>query len=326
MDDHSDPQAAASRAPAEKPDPPRHRWLRRIGRWLLLFVLIPYLAIVALFAMMQRSLIYQGTRLEVIHLEEAGFPEGQAHDVAIKAHDGLTLRGWHVFPSGQIAADDSERRRHLAQASWVLLAFPGNAGSRIDRGFELRDFADLGMHVFLFDYRGYGDNPGSPSEESIAADARAVWKYLIQECGIEHRRIIIFGESLGGGVATRLAADVCEAGQPPAALVLNSTFSSLADAAAWHYPFLPARLLLFDRFDSQSRIANVSCPTVLIHGTDDDIVPIQLGRKLFDAAPPESAGGIQKRFIEVPHGRHNDIPRSQLQESLRRLMDAAPKQ
>ena len=322
MDPPPDTPKTGSATPAGQSLSLGHRGLRRLARWLFLFVFIPYLAIIVIFAVRQRSFIYQGTRVELIHVADSRLPDGRVHDVTVSAHDGLTLHGWHVLPAGQTTADRDDSHRRLSDAKWLVLAFPGNSGSRIDRGHELRDFVDIGMHVVLFDYRGYGENPGSPSEESIAADARSIWTWATSERSVPHGRIILFGESLGGGVATRLAADLCRDGTPPAALVLNSTYSSLGDAAAWHYPYLPIRPLLLDRYESEAYIQDVTCPIVVFHGTEDDIVPVEIGRKLFQAAPARSESGIEKLFIEVPHGGHNDVPRSTLQEALRKLTDA----
>ena len=109
------------------------------------------------------------------------------------------------------------------------------------------------------------------------------------------------------GVAIRLAAEVCRAGTPPAGLCACSTFSSLEDAAAWHFPWLPTRWLLLDRFPSAERVTQVTCPILLLHGRRDTTVPYDLGRKLFEACPAESADGIPKRLVDLPQADHNDI-------------------
>jgi fermentation-respiration switch protein FrsA (DUF1100 family) len=244
-------------------------------------------------------------------------PTGKVHTISISTLDGLKLNGWHVLADGSTAGTSRECDRHLAEGGRVVLYFSGNAGDRTSRGNSCRDFTELDADVFLFDYRGYGENPGSPSEEGLADDARAVWKYATEERNISPSRIVLFGESLGGGVATRLCSEVCAAGTPPAALILTSTFSSMLDTAAWHYPMFPIRLMLWDRFESKKRIASVSCPLLQIHGTRDSIIPFELGRKLFAAAPRRSATQIEKTFIELPNAGHNDIPRQPFREALR---------
>jgi fermentation-respiration switch protein FrsA (DUF1100 family) len=219
----------------------------------------------------------------------------------------LDLHGWHILPTGEIAADQDECDWQLSLGSPLVLYFSGNAGNRRYRTLECDIFTRLGCHVFLFDYRGYGDNAGSPSEERLAADAQAVWRYATAQRGVPPERIIVCGESLGGGVAVRLAADLCQAGTSPGALLLRSTFSSLADVASYHYPWLPVRWLLRDRYPAAEQISNVTCPILHIHGLRDTIVPIQFGKKLFAAAPERAANGLPKRFVELPGADHNDI-------------------
>ncbi len=135
--------------------------------------------------------------------------------ISLKTDDGLTLNGWHFLA----ARDDAEDQaiappREQASLETVALFFSGNGGHRGYRVGEAGLLTRARADVFLFDYRGYGDNPGEPSEEALASDARAVWRYATGERGIEPRRIVLYGESLGGAVAVRLAADVCAAGTP----------------------------------------------------------------------------------------------------------------
>ncbi len=137
----------------------------------------------------------------------------------------------------------------------------------------------MGLSVLLFDYRGYGGNPGRPSEEGLAADARAAQAWLAAQPEVDPDRIAYFGESLGAAVAVGLAVQ-----RPPAALVLRSPFTSLADVGAVHYPWLPVRRLLLDRYPSIERIASVHAPLLVIAGDRDDIVPLSLSRRLYDAA------------------------------------------
>lgn len=157
------------------------------------------------------------------------------------------------------------------------------------------ELSRLGMSVLLFDYRGYGGNPGTPSEKGLAADARAAQAWLAQQPEIDADRIVYFGESLGAAVAIELSLQ-----RPPAALVLRSPFTSLSDVGKVHFPWLPVGWLLAERYPSIDRIASLSVPVMVIAGDRDDVVPESLSRKLYDAAPDP------KRYLLVPGTGHND--------------------
>lgn len=171
----------------------------------------------------------------------------------------------------------------------------GNGGDRSTRAALAVALNRMGLSVLLFDYRGYGGNPGRPSEEGLAADARAAQAWLAAQPEVDPQRIAYFGESLGAAVAVGLAVQ-----RPPAALVLRSPFTSLADVGAVHYPWLPIRRLLLDQYPSIERIASVHAPLLVIAGDRDDIVPLALSRRLYDAAVEP------KRFVLVPGAGHND--------------------
>ena len=281
--------------------------MRRTQRIVLLLI-VAGLFCISMFAFFQRSLIYLPSRVARIEPQDSGLAAGRVHTITVTTEDGLELRGWHILPYDITAKDHQACDRQLAEMdSPVILYFSGNGGDRTYRTDDFELLANLGCHVFAFDYRGYGDNPGSPTEPWLASDAHAIWNYAVRTRGIDPARLILFGESLGGGVAVRLAAEVCEAGTPPGGLILRGTFSSLVDVAAYHYPWLPVRMLLIDRYPSVERIPRVTCPILHIHGGRDRIVPIRFGRKLFAAAPEKSVGGVAKRFVELPAAGHNDI-------------------
>lgn len=311
-------------APAAPLPPPKPGWRTRVRGILLRLGLYPALFLVAL-TFFQRSMIYYPTRVAAVPAQSAGLPVGQVHDFTMWTSDGVMLHGWHVLAEDrrcQTAADcDSE----LATAPWVVLFFHGNAGNRGHRVADCKTFAALGADVLIFDYRGYADSSGSPSETGLTADARALWNYATQERHVPPERILLNGESLGGAVATRLAADLSQAGTPPAGLILLGTFSSLVDMAAYHYPWIPARWLLIDRYDSARHIAQVTCPILQFHGTHDDIVPVESGRRLFAASREQSRSGIAKEFLEVPHAGHNDFRESDLREPLGRFFERLAK-
>ena len=155
--------------------------------------------------------------------------------------------------------------------------------------------ARMGLAVLLFDYRGYGGNPGHPTEEGLAADARAALGYLAGRPEVDPERVIYFGESLGAAVALRLATE-----RPPAALVLRSPFASLAEVGRRHYPVLPVSLLLRDRYDSAALAGRLDAPLLVVAGGRDQIVPASHSRRLFEAAPQP------KRLVVLDGADHND--------------------
>lgn len=262
--------------------------------------------IVLMLTLFQRSLIYVPTKTRPLPAAQFGLARGGAFDVQTDS-DGVTLHGWHCLPHGAVAADSAECDRLLRDASHVVLFFSGNAGHRGYRLDELELLRRLGCHVFLFDYRGYAENEGRPSESAFVGDALQIWRYVTEERRVSPDKVIVVGESLGGGVAVQLAAQLCARGSPPGGLVLRSTFSSLVDVGRYHFPWLPVRWALIDRFLSHEHIRQVTCPVLLFHGTSDTIVPERFGRKLFAAAPERSATGVEKQFVELPGVGHNNV-------------------
>lgn len=201
------------------------------------------------------------------------------HDVVITTDDGIDLAASY-FP-----VDDGGP---------AVLMCHGNGGDRSMRVPLAAALNRMGMSVLLLDYRGFGGNPGRPSEEGLAADARAAQAWLAAQPGVEG--MVYFGESLGAAVALGLAME-----RPPEALVLRSPFTSLADIAAVHYPWLPVRWVLMDHYPSIERIASVRVPVLIAAGDRDDIVPESMSRRLFDAAHEP------KRYVVVPGAGHNDL-------------------
>lgn len=199
-------------------------------------------------------------------------------DVRLTCADGKTIHGWFV-------PHDNPRA--------TMLFFHGNAGNISHRTESLALYHRLGLAVLIVDYHGYGQSEGKARERNTYLDADAAWEYLTETRGIPPERIVMFGRSLGGAVATYLAEK-----HTPAVLIVESTFTSAADMARAMLPIYP-RLLVRIGFDTQSRIANVRCPVLVVHSRDDDLVPFQQGRAVFDAAPQP------KQFLEL-EGGHND--------------------
>ena len=267
----------------------------RVSVGVTLAVLVLFLALLWLG---QRRLIYFPAT-ESPALERAGL--AGAERIVFDTADGLRLNGWFI------PGDEPAPRV-------TVLVFNGNAGHR---GFRVPLAAALrrhGLQVLLTDYRGYGGNPGSPSEEGLAADARAAREYVLSRPDVDRSRIVYFGESLGAAVAVRLAVE-----HPPAALVLRSPFASLPEVGSYHYPFLPVRLLLRDRFASIDRANQIRSPVLVIAGTRDTIVPIGHTRRLYEAivAP--------KTLVEMS-ADHNDetlLAGEEMVQAILRLVRAA---
>ncbi len=200
-------------------------------------------------------------------------------DVWLTAADGVRIHGWFV-PHPEARA--------------TLLFFHGYAGNIADRLDSLSIFHGLGLNSLIIDYHGYGNSGGTPGEAETYLDAEAAWSYLLEERRIPAGKTVIFGRSLGGGVATWLAARV-----KPAGLIIESTFTSVADLGARLYPLFPVRWLARIRYDNKTALASVACPLLVVHSRDDEIMPPAHGRALFEAAPEP------KSFLEL-RGTHND--------------------
>jgi fermentation-respiration switch protein FrsA (DUF1100 family) len=241
-------------------------------------VLVAALVLAAVWAG-QRRLIYFPFR-NVPPPADAGLR--LVEEVSFPTEDGLTLHGWFVPPVS-------------GSASITILVFNGNAGNRGMRGSLAQAFAARGIATFLFDYRGYGENRGTPSESGLVRDARAARAYLDGRPDVDPRRVVYFGESLGAAVAVHLAVEAA-----PAALVLRSPFTSLTDIGRHHYPFLPVRWLLRDRYPSIELIPRVSAPVLVIAGDRDRVIPVEQSRALFAAAPQP------RELVIIERANHND--------------------
>ncbi len=215
-------------------------------------------------AAMQRRLVYFPDTSAV---PSAGSVLPGARDVTLRTSDGLDLGAWFAPPT-------TDRDLDLA----VLVA-PGNGGNRAGRVGLAALLRKEGLAVLLMDYRGYGGNPGEPSEEGLARDADAAVAAL-GDLGYAPEQVVYLGESLGTGVVSALAART-----PPAGVVLRSPFTDLAAVGAHHYPWLPVRLLLRDRFPVVEHVRRSDVPLVVVYGTDDSVVPPELSRQVADEAP-----------------------------------------
>jgi uncharacterized protein len=268
--------------------------------WGIGVVLLLYGAILVWFSANERRLIY---------FPEAG-PVGlpgpasglAARRITIVTADHLRLVGWSVTPP---PGDP--------QGLWVLILH-GNAGNiatpgRIEHDRQLHG---LGLGIVAFDYRGYGESEGTPTESGLFTDARAAYDFLRDSLGAPASRIIIYGHSLGSAVAIELASTVTAGG-----LIVEGGFTSLPDLGAEIYPWIPVRVLARSRFASLDRIGGVRMPILCIHGRDDMTIPIAQGRRLFAGAP------APKEFLEVAGG-HDDaheVGRADYERGIRRFLE-----
>lgn len=253
-------------------------------------LLVRALAVVALVAAVVLVVLYVAQR-SLIYFPGSTGPDGEllpaeAEVVEFDTADGVRLSGW--FLPGRGRSDPTPGP--------AVLIFNGNAGDRSDRLPLAEALADHGYGVLLFDYRGYAGNPGTPSEDGLRADAQAAVEALAARPEVDPERIAYFGESLGAAVAGGLATE-----RPPAALILRSPPSSLADVGRHHYPFLPVvDALLFDRYPLAEQLREVRVPLLVLVTERDEIVPSELSRRVFEAAPEP------KRYVPLDASHHND--------------------
>jgi pimeloyl-ACP methyl ester carboxylesterase len=198
----------------------------------------------------------------------------------IETADGPVLSGWFVPARPERA---------------VLLFFHGNAGNISHRMESLQLFHRLGLSVLIFDYRGFGDSEGAPSEGGSYRDAEAAWNHLVAERGVAPGHVVLFGRSLGAAIAARMARE-----HRAAAVIVESGFTSVPELAAELWPYLPVRWLTRFEYPTREDLARSQAPVLVIHGRDDELVPIAHGRALFEAAPQPKA------FLLLEGGGHND--------------------
>jgi uncharacterized protein len=242
-------------------------------------VFIVVVSILALIWTLQRRLIYFPTA-DVPTIDAIG--RTNVEPVTFETIDGLRLHGWFFAVAGRLPRV-------------TVMVFNGNAGNRADRVPLAAALHRHGLQVLLVDYRGYGGNPGTPSQKGLAADSRAARAYLASRSDVDVSRLVYFGESLGTAVAVDLAVE-----HPPAALVLRSPFTSMSDVGQYHYPFLPVRLLLRDRFAAIGQIQRIQAPLLVMAGGRDRIVPVESSRRVYEAAKSPKA------FLLIPDADHND--------------------
>jgi fermentation-respiration switch protein FrsA (DUF1100 family) len=243
---------------------------------ILAVAAVIYVAVVALLYMMERTFLYPASsqRTTVV---EAGLPGFQ--DLTLTTADGERLVAWWKPPEPGRA---------------LLVYFHGNGGSLWNRRYRARLLAEDGRGLLMVSYRGYSGSTGVPTETGLREDARAAYAWATER--VEPKRVVLYGESLGSGVAVRLASE-----HPVGGLILEAPYTSTADVAKLTYWFVPVDLLMRDQFRSIDRIAEVKAPLLFLHGERDGLIPIHLGQKLYEAA------NGPKRFVRLPSVSHLDV-------------------
>jgi len=244
--------------------------------WILVIIASVYVVFMALIYIVQPKYVYYPERTLSADPSRIGL---QFESVYFETADGVGLSGWFV---------------PCKSARGAVLFCHGNAGNISHRLESIEIFHRLGLNIFIFDYRGYGQSGGKPTEQGTYEDASAAWRYLTERRHVNPSEIIVFGRSLGGAVASWLAQR-----HSPGTLILESTFTSLPDIAASLYPYLPVRLLLRFKYNTAEYLGRVNCPVLIVHSRDDEIMPFSHGRRLFEMASEP------KKFLEIS-GTHNE--------------------
>lgn len=237
---------------------------------------IVYLAVTLVVFVFQSSLMYFPRRELVATPGAVGL---QFESVFFTTSDGIVVHGWFVPHPDDVG---------------TILFCHGNGGNISHRLESLFQFHRMGLSVFIFDYRGYGQSTGTPDEHGTYADVNAAWHYLATTRKIRPESVVFFGRSLGGAIAAWLAKE-----HTPGALIIESSFTSIPEIGADLYPFLPVRILSRFQYNTRGHVKHVQCPVLVIHSRDDELMPFRHGQRIFEAAPEP------KRFLEI-RGGHND--------------------
>ena len=223
-------------------------------------IILAYIIIVLFTYLYQRKLLYHPSENNYTG-DEIQF---EYKEVFIEVDKDIKLKSWFL---------EKDLKKYK-----TILYFHGNAGDLTNRVHKLNELYKLDVNILIISWRGFSGNPGKPTEENLYNDARKSVEWL-NEAGIKNKNIILYGESLGTGVATELGQDNSFSG-----IVLESPFTSIADAAKIYYPYLPIDLLIKDRYDSLKKIKNINTPILIMHGKKDDVVPFKMGVELFEKA------------------------------------------
>lgn len=257
---------------------PRKRLEHMIIRILAIFV-FAYLSLSALIYLFQRQLQYHPDQSSPGLPSVNGLP--YMKEIYFKTEDGLTLKSWFVPPK--------------EKTGMILVYYHGNGGHIANRATKAHYYFEKGYGVFLVEYRGYGGNPAAPSEKGLYDDARSAIHWLEKE-GYVPGQMAIYGESLGSGPATQMALEF-----QPKALILEAPFNNAAAVGQMQYPWLPVALLLKDRYENDEKIKHIKSNLLIIHGDEDQVVPIDLSQKLYELA------NHPKEYVSINGAGHSDL-------------------
>ena len=244
----------------------------------LSYVCIGYVILIISLFIFQRSFLYFPAKEKV---DSVYFLNTGLEEISLKTKDGLVLKSWIKKPK--------------SQDKYTILIFHGNGGHVGHRVNKFAPFINAGYGLFLLEYRGYADNPGKPSEKGLLYDALAAIEFLSKN-KIKSEKIILYGESLGCGIAVKLSSQA-----EFAATVLEAPYTSIADVAQKHYWYLPAKWLIFDQYNIIDIINTIRSPLLILHGEKDDVVDISFGKKVFSAAKEP------KELLFIPNANHNNL-------------------
>jgi hypothetical protein len=250
---------------------------------IVLSILLIYVCLVGALYLAQRTMIYfpSDQKPDITPYEATG-----VFEITTQTQDGLSLTGWMKNPEPNKP---------------IIIFWHGNASNLPNTLYKASFYAEQGYGILLAAYRGYGGNEGKPSEQGFYKDARA-WIQKLRSLGFKSSDFILYGESIGTGVATQMAMEFPDA----KALILESPYTSLTDVAAGSYFFVPVRLLMKDRFDNLSKISEIKSPVLIIQSIDDEVIPPEMGRALYDAAPEP------KDIYRIKGYGHNNIPQDDI--------------
>jgi fermentation-respiration switch protein FrsA (DUF1100 family) len=262
-------------------------------KWLVILAALGYLGALVVLFFAQRAFIFPIPQTVRTTPESAGFPEAKEH--VLTTADGEKIIVWHV----------PAKPGHA-----VVIYFPGNGDTLAGCAGRLRSIASDGTGLVALSYRGYAGSSGTPSEQGLLQDAAAA--YAFTSARYSAARTVVWGFSLGSGVAVALAAE-----QPVGKLILEAPYTSIADIGASAFPVLPVRRLIRDQFRSDQRIARVTAPLLIMHGERDPTIPIAFGERLFALAHEP------KQLVRFPNGGHDDLDDYGAIETARHFIDAS---